>query len=52
MSGYSEDVVANQDALAGGVMYIQKPFDPNELAAKVREVLALHCPRPATDPQK
>ena len=52
MSGYSEDVVANQDALAGSVMYIQKPFDPNELAAKVRDVLAFPCPRPATDPPK
>ena len=46
------DVGANQDAFAGGVVYIQKPFDPNELAAKVRDVLAFPCPRPTTDPQK
>ena len=39
MSGYSEDVIANREALAGGLTYIQKPFDPDELAATVREVL-------------
>ena len=39
MSGYSEDVIAKRDALAGGLMYIQKPFNGDELAAMVREVL-------------
>jgi CheY-like chemotaxis protein len=39
MSGYSEDVIAKRDALAGGLAYIQKPFDGDELAAMVRDVL-------------
>jgi len=39
MSGYAEDVHAHRGALAGGVAYIQKPFRPDELAAKVREIL-------------
>ena len=39
MSGYSEDALANQGGLARGVTYLRKPFDPDELAALVREVL-------------
>jgi DNA-binding response OmpR family regulator len=37
MSGYSEDPAM---VMAAGGAYIQKPFDPDELAAKVREVLS------------
>jgi CheY-like chemotaxis protein len=39
MSGYAEDVVAHRGSLASGLAHIQKPFAPNELAAKVREIL-------------
>jgi CheY-like chemotaxis protein len=39
MSGYAEDVNAHRDSLASGVAYVQKPFRPDELAAKVREML-------------
>jgi CheY-like chemotaxis protein len=39
MSGYAEDVIAHRGAPASGSAYIQKPFIPDELAAKVREVL-------------
>ena len=39
MSGHSQDVITERGALATGLMYIQKPFDAEELAAKVREVL-------------
>ena len=39
MSGYAEDVAANRGLLAGGLAYVQKPFTPGELAAKVREML-------------
>jgi CheY-like chemotaxis protein len=39
MSGYAEDVIAHHGALEPGVAYIAKPFAPEGLAAKVREVL-------------
>jgi len=39
MSGYAEDVMANRGILAGSSVYVQKPFSPGDLAAKVREVL-------------
>jgi two-component system, cell cycle sensor histidine kinase and response regulator CckA len=39
MSGYTENVIASQGVLEQGVNFIQKPFAPNRLAAKVREVL-------------
>jgi CheY-like chemotaxis protein len=39
MSGYAEDVIAHRGAPESGSAYIQKPFVPDELAAKVREVL-------------
>ena len=38
MSGYAEDVLADRGGHAG-LDYIQKPFAPGELAAKVREIL-------------
>jgi len=40
MSGYTENVIASRGVLDQGVNFIQKPFAPNSLAAKVREVLA------------
>jgi two-component system cell cycle sensor histidine kinase/response regulator CckA len=39
MSGYTEDAVAHRGILDTGVDYIQKPFTPESLAIKVREVL-------------
>jgi two-component system cell cycle sensor histidine kinase/response regulator CckA len=39
MSGYAEDVIAHRGSLASGLAYIQKPFRPEELTAKVREIL-------------
>jgi CheY-like chemotaxis protein len=39
MSGYAEDVIASRGVLDAGVHFIQKPFVPNNLATKVREVL-------------
>jgi two-component system, cell cycle sensor histidine kinase and response regulator CckA len=39
MSGFAEDVVARRDALASGLAYIQKPFGPEELAARIRGIL-------------
>lgn len=40
MSGYTENVIASRGVLESGVHFIQKPFTPRSLAAKVREVLA------------
>jgi DNA-binding response OmpR family regulator len=39
MSGYPSDVIANRGVLDSGVAYIPKPFSPDGLAAKIREVL-------------
>ena len=39
MSGYPQDAITHRGILDQGVDYIQKPFTPNSLAKKVREVL-------------
>ena len=39
MSGYTANVIAHNGVLDEGVQFLQKPFVPYELAAKVREVL-------------
>jgi PAS domain S-box-containing protein len=39
-SGYTADVISNRGVLDRGVTFLHKPFSPEELAAKVREVLA------------
>jgi two-component system, cell cycle sensor histidine kinase and response regulator CckA len=39
MSGYTDDAVIGHDILSAGVNFIQKPFSPDQLGAKVREVL-------------
>jgi CheY-like chemotaxis protein len=39
MSGYTDNAIIHQGFLEQGVDYIQKPFTPDSLARKVREVL-------------
>ncbi len=39
MSGYSEDVIAHQGVLDEDLAFLQKPFSPEGLARKVREVI-------------
>jgi two-component system cell cycle sensor histidine kinase/response regulator CckA len=39
MSGYTDNVIAQGGVLEPGVSFLQKPFSPRALAAKVREVL-------------
>jgi two-component system cell cycle sensor histidine kinase/response regulator CckA len=39
MSGYTESAIAHRGILDAGLDYIQKPFTPESLADKVREVL-------------
>jgi CheY-like chemotaxis protein len=38
-SGYSDDVIANRGVLNTGLSYLAKPFSPESLLGKVREVL-------------
>ncbi len=39
MSGYAADVIVRRELLESGTSYLAKPFAPDALAAKVREVL-------------
>ena len=39
MSGYTDDVIAHRGILDEGVHLIQKPFDMNKLAARLREAM-------------
>ena len=39
MSGYTDDALGPHGVLRPGVNYLQKPFSPDLLAQKVREVL-------------
>jgi CheY-like chemotaxis protein len=41
MSGYTEDAILDRGALRKGAEFIQKPFSPDQLAGKVREMLGV-----------
>jgi two-component system cell cycle sensor histidine kinase/response regulator CckA len=49
MSGYTDDDVMRRGILDRSTAFLQKPFTPDELAQKVREVLeaSSRCPSPA-----
>jgi len=40
MSGYTADAIAQDGVLNADVDFIQKPFAQNELATRIREILA------------
>jgi CheY-like chemotaxis protein len=39
MSGYADDTIVQQGVLEAGAAFLQKPFTPDALASKIREVL-------------
>jgi two-component system cell cycle sensor histidine kinase/response regulator CckA len=39
ISGYTADIIGHQGILEPGVAYLPKPFSPEALARKVREVI-------------
>jgi DNA-binding NtrC family response regulator len=39
MSGYTDDAIVHLGVLEPGINFLQKPFSPEPLAIKVREVL-------------
>jgi two-component system cell cycle sensor histidine kinase/response regulator CckA len=43
MSGYSDDAIVQNGILKAEANFIQKPFSPESLARKVREVLDRHA---------
>ncbi len=44
MSGYTENAIAHHGVLEAGTNFIQKPFKPNDLVQKVRQVLDAPVP--------
>jgi CheY-like chemotaxis protein len=42
MSGYTDDAIVRLGVLQGDMPYVQKPFSPEALARRVREVLDQH----------
>jgi two-component system cell cycle sensor histidine kinase/response regulator CckA len=44
MSGYTDDAIVRQGILSPGICFVQKPFTPAVLAAKLRDALASVSP--------
>jgi PAS domain S-box-containing protein len=51
MSGYTDEAILNQGLLDSEAAFLQKPFTPETLGRKVREVLDAYA-KPAIDAQK
>jgi len=39
MSGYTNDAILHHGVLEAGIHFVEKPFAPRELTAKIREAL-------------
>jgi two-component system cell cycle sensor histidine kinase/response regulator CckA len=51
MSGYTDSAIADHGVLSSGTAFLQKPFTPESLALKVREVLDVRGAANAEEPK-
>jgi PAS domain S-box-containing protein len=51
MSGYTEEAIVHHGVSGGNTEFIGKPFTPQELAQKIRSVLASNEPHGTSEPQ-
>ncbi len=49
-SGYGEDIITRQGVIETGLHFIEKPYRPNDLLAKVRDILDQQRPRAGAPP--
>jgi hypothetical protein len=50
MSGYTDDAVVHHGVSSAEMAFLQKPFTPQALAVKIRQVLDAPAPNPTPPP--